>query len=436
MLDKLTGVKKLSPKLIEVIANTGWLVADRIVRMAIGLVVVVWVARYLGPAQFGTFNYAVAFTSLFGSVASLGLDQIVVRNIINDPGCKEETLGTAFNLKLLSGLLTTLIIFVLIRISQPTNPDAQILAVVLGSCAIFQAFDVIDFWFQSQVQSKFTVYAKNAAFAVGAIAKVIMIQVHAPLIAFGFATLLEFGLGAIGLIYAYKWNGFTLKLWGFNLQRGLKLLASSWTLILTGLTISIYMRIDQIMLGQMLGNQAVGIYSAATRISEVWYFIPSAITSSVFPAILEAKKTDHTLYDQRLGKLFNVMFLLSLTISVVMTFLAKPSIALLFGAKYDESTPILLVHIWASVFVFLGVAQSCWFMAEDFLMIGLQRTMMGAVINVGLNIWLIPIYGGLGAAIATVIAQAFSVFVLNIFDRRTRKLVVLQVRAILFLPFS
>jgi polysaccharide transporter, PST family len=113
-----------------------------------------------------------------------------------------------------------------------------------------------------------------------------------------------------------------------------------------------------------------------------------------------------------------------------MPFLAKPSIALLFGAKYDESTPILLVHIWASVFVFLGVAQSCWFMAEDFLMSALQRTMMGAVINVGLNIWLIPIYGGLGAAIATVIAQAFSVFVLNIFDRRTRKIVLLQIKSI------
>jgi O-antigen/teichoic acid export membrane protein len=93
------------PELVKIIDNIGWLFFDKTLRMGVGLFVGVWVTRYLGPEQFGLFNFATAFTALFGAVATLGLQGIVVRDIVNDPSCKEETLGTAALLHLIGGTL-------------------------------------------------------------------------------------------------------------------------------------------------------------------------------------------------------------------------------------------------------------------------------------------------------------------------------------------
>ena len=194
------------------------------------------------------------------------------------------------------------------------------------------------------------------------------------------------------------------------------------------------MKIDQIMLGQMKGDGEVGIYSAAVRISELWYFIPTTIVSSVAPTIYAAKQKSEGHYYKRIGQLLRLLTYISLVISIPMTFLSKYVVGIMFGSGYVDAGPILAVHIWASLFVFMGVATSPWFIAEKLNHVSLGKTLFGAILNVILNFLLIPEYGGIGAAIATIASQAVAAFFSNAVDRRTHKLFKIQLQS--FLPFS
>ena len=439
MLSKLNLKNKLSllqssSRLRGIIANTGWLFADRILRMGVGLFVGVWVARYLGVEQFGVFNYANAFVGLFITISTLGLDGIVVRSIVREPEKRSLILGTAFWLKLFGGVVALVLAVSCIVLVRRDDQLTIFLVAILSSVGIFQAFDTIDLWFQSQVQSKYSVIAKNTAFAIIALVKVFLISTHAPLIAFAWSGLGEVGLGAIGLMIYYKAVGYSPWLWPWSLPLAKTLLKESWPLILSGVTIMIYMKIDQIMLGQMVGDKAVGLYSAATRISEVWYFIPMAIASSVTPAIYAAKEVSEALYYQRIEQFLRLLSGLAIVVAVPMSFLSGAIITILFGKSYEGSAYILAIHIWTSIFVFMGVGTSPWFIAEGLTQFALRRTIIGAVTNVFLNIFLIPAYGGVGAAIATVISQAFAAFFSNATHPKTRKLFYLQIKSLL--PFG
>lgn len=390
----------------KILSNFGWLLIDRVLRMGFGLVVGVWVARYLGPQQFGLYNYAMAFAGLFGPLASLGLDSIVVRDIVRHPERKNEILGTAFALKLTAGSLTLLLTLITIYLLRPNDSLGIWIVGIMSAGYILQAFDTIDFWFQSQLQSKYTVWAKNTAFIIGSILKIVLIQTQASLIAFVWLGLIELTLGAIGLVISYRSNKYNFKNWRPSLFLTQKLLKDSYPLILSGVAIMIYMKIDQIMLGEMLGDKAVGVYSAAVKVSELWYFMPVAISSSVTPVILKAREISQQKYYEQLQKTFYLMVNLSYLVSIPITFLSPTIILTLFGKDYVDSIQILSIHIWASVFVFLGVIRGIWIIAENLTMISFITALLGAVINVLLNLYLIPAYQGVGAAIATVIAYA------------------------------
>ncbi len=415
----------------KILHNTGWLFADRILRMGVGLIVGVWVARYLGPEQFGLFNYAIAFVGLLSPLATLGLEGIVIRDIVRDPGCKNETLGTTVALKFFGAIMTILLELVMIIGLRPTDTLMQALVVIIAAGTLFQTFDAIDFWFQSQMQSQYSVIAKNTAFVVSALVRVVLIHLQAPLIAFAWVGLAETILGAIGLLIAYRFQGNRLTSWRVSLPRMKELLLDSWPLVLSGIAIMIYMKIDQVMLGEMVGEKAVGIYSAATRLSEVWYFIPMAIASSASPAIIEAKQLGEDLYYHRLYQLFKLMSGLAITLSIPLSLLSGSLVKILFGNSYLEAGSVLSIHIWASLFVFLGVAQTSWNIAENLTGLALRRTILGAAINVALNFVLIPILSFYGAAIATIVSQAMSTVVLNAFNPKTKRIFLLQVNSLL-----
>ena len=422
--------RKFSSDSRAIIKNAGWLFADRILRMGVGLFVGVWVARYLGTKEYGLLNYATAFVALFNPLTKLGLDNIVVRDIIHEKSKKEQILGTVFWLKLLGGVVSLLLLVTCIFLLRQDEQLTIWLVAILGTSGIFQAFDTIDLWFQSQVQSKFTVVAKNTAFVIIALLKVVLILMQAPLIAFACASLAEFGFGAIGLVISYKLNNYSIRLWRWSFSTAKALMKESWFLILSGLTIMVYMRTDQIMLGEIMGNKSVGIYSAATRISEVWYFIPVAITSSVNPSIYAAKEKSEELYYQRIGQLLRVMTLLSVMVAVPMTFLSRKVITMLFGIDYIEAGNVLAIHVWASLFVFMGTATSSWFVAEGLTNLSFRRTLMGATTHIFLNLFLIPTYGGIGAAIATVISQAVASFLSNAFHPKAKRIFKLQFKSL------
>jgi len=419
----------LRPGVRKILGNTGWLIADRILRMGVGLFVGVWVARYLGPARFGSLNFALSFVALFGSLTTLGLDGIVVRQIIKDSSSTFSILGNTLALRLGGAMLAALASVVIARLIEPHDHTALILVSLIATGLVFQAFDTIDSYFQSQVQSKLTVWSKNIAFLLVAGVRVLLIHVKAPVWTFASAGVAELALGAIGLVIAYQAYGGNILEWRTSRQVSIDLLKQGWPLILSGMAIMIYMRIDTVMLKVMQGDAAAGLYAAATRISEVWYFVPAAIVSSVSPAIMRSK-VNPSLYYNRLRSLFSLMILTSVSIGSCIALASHWIVNHLYSNTYAAAAPILAIHIWASVFVFLGVAQSPFDLSENLLRLSLYRTVAGAVVNVVLNCLLIPRYSALGAAIATVLSYAVSAFIANAFDARTRPIFFLQLRSV------
>lgn len=398
--------------------------------MGVGVVVGVWVARYLGPERFGLLSFAIAFVGIFSAFAGLGLKDIVVRDIVRDPECKEEILSTAALLQLLGGLLAYGIVLAAVFWLRPDDALARVLVAILGTTTLFGAAQVVAYWFESQVLSKYTVWVGNATFLVFAAIKVALILNNAPLVEFAWAAAAEAMLAAVLLIVMFRVRGPKLHQLSASYTRAKALLKDSWPLLMSGMAIMIYLKIDQIMLGQMVSDESVGIYSAATRISEIWYFIPMAIAASVFPSLLETKKRSETQYYRRLQHLFDLMVWMAIAIAVPMTFLSSPLVVLIFGEAFADSGIVLAIHIWAAVFVFLGVASGKWFLAENRQMLNMQRSALGAIANVILNLWLIPDYGAVGAALATVISYAIAAFFADLLQKDTRTMFLMKVSAL------
>jgi O-antigen/teichoic acid export membrane protein len=401
--------------------NTSWLFGEKIFRMVVGVVVSVWVARYLGPQQFGLFSYAQSFVSLFAALATLGLDGIVVREIVKDESRRDILIGTAFWLKIIGAFLVLLILLIVINFTSNDN-NTNILIYIIASATIFQSFNVIDFYFQSKVLSKYVVYANIFSLFISSLLKIFLILQEADLIAFAWVILFDSIVLALGYIYFYiKYISiFNFHKYTFNFHIALILLKDSWPLILSNVAISIYVKIDQIMIKEMVGNEAVGQYAAAVRFSEIWYFIPIVITSSLYPAIINAKKQNEKKYKTRLQNLYELMVWIAISIALPMTFLSDFFINLLYGNQYNQAGSVLMIHIWAGLFVFLGVASGKWLLSENLQIFSTINTILGAITNIILNYFFIKYYGIIGSAWATVISYALSGYIFLILHKKTR----------------
>ena len=400
-------VKKISPQLLKILRNISWLTGEKVIRMGINFFVVIYVVKYLGSEDFGKLSYCISFVSLFDAIAKLGLDNIVVRNLVREEGSRDVILGTAFGLKLIGSLLAFLLIVTSISATHPTK-EVWWMTIVIGLSMFFSAFDVIDYWFQSQVKSGAISFARIVQVIIISLAKLGLIIANFPLIAFVWLVLIDYATKRIFITIVYLKERLSLFSWKFSCLQGKNLLADSWSLILSSVMIAIYMKIDQVMLGNMADIQAVGNYATAVKFSEIWYFVPVAICSSVFPTIIKARARSKKEYYTKLQQLYDFMVVISVFIAVPITFLAKPIIINLLGTEYTTAATILSCHIWAGVFAFLRVARSRWLMAENLTIFNFATTSLGAVTNIILNYYLIPQYQGMGAAIATVISYGVS----------------------------
>lgn len=383
---------------------------ENILRLLAGFFVGVYVARYLGPQQFGIFSYSLAFVALFSAIAKLGLDTIVVRELVNHPAQKEELLSTAFWLKAIGSLLMVAIIAAVLPF---TNNDLQtkMYIMIVASGMLFQAFEVADFYFQSIVQAKFVAICKTVQLLFLCVFRLYFIYIEAELFWFVILSLIGPALLGISLVYAFysKTSGFFFKRFDFSLAKFY--LKNSWSLIISSLVIMIYMRIDQVMVKEMLGEEAVGVYSAAVRLSEVWYCVPLLIVSSLFPAIINAKKISTEFYLSRLQKLYDFHFLLALLMGVPVICFSNQLTNLLYGNKFVLAGDILRIHMFGGFLVFMGIVRGRWMVTENLQYYDQYIHLIGAIANISFNLFFIPRYGVVGAAYGTLSAYAFALLI-------------------------
>ena len=418
--ERLRSKIQASPNLQRILDNTGWLFADRIIRMGVGLVVGVWVARYLGPEQFGLLNYAMAIVAMFGAFAGLGLNGIIVRDLVKDPDCANITLGTAFSLQFISGLLVFGLAVAAINFTRPDDALSKLAVAILGFALVFRATDVVKYWFESKIRSKYTVWIENGVFIVLAAIKVGLILAKAPLLAFVWAAMAETALTALLLLALYAKKVGKLTHWYASLPRAKKMLLESWPLIVSSVASLINMRMDQIMLGAMTNDSVVGNYSAAVRISEVWFIIPSILGASIYPAIIAAKQNSETIYRKRVRQISYYMALAILPTALVISLGSNLIANLLYGRQYASAGGYLAILIWSGVPYLVFFVFNQMYYIENLLRISFYVSIFTVMSNISLNLILIPVYGGIGAAIATLVtALGSSAISLTILNRKT-----------------
>ncbi|HIQ27394.1 MAG TPA: flippase, partial [Sulfurovum sp.] len=403
--------------------NTSWLFAEKILRMIVGLFVGIWVARYLGPEQFGLLSYAQSFVGLFTAIATLGLDGIVVRELVKDESRSNELIGTAFWLKLMGAF--SVLVFLAIAVNFTSNDtQANTLVFIIASATIFQSFNVVDFYFQSKVMSKYVVYANIISLFISSIVKIVLILNQAPLIAFAWVVLFDSFVLAMGYLYFYMKNNstFSIKNLTFKRETAVSLLRDSWPLILSALIVSIYMRIDQVMIKEMLNTQEVGYYSAAVRLSESWFAIGVIVCNSLFPAIINSKKETEEFYYKRIQNLFLFLIIIAYILSIFVYFLSNLIILFLYGKEYINASAVLSIHMFSAIFVYLGVSSGRWLIIENKSILNLYRTSFGLVVNIILNYFLIKKYGIVGAAYASLLAYIVAYYMVDILFPSTRKI--------------
>lgn len=412
-------------------SNTSWLLFEKIARLVLNFFVTVAVIRYLGPDEFGLYSYAISFYGLFVAFVSLGLESISIRELVKHPEKRDEILGSVFYTQLGGAIIAiSLIILTLLMTSEELFTSSLILIISISS--FFQTFNVIDYYFRSTVKAKYSVYVLFTSVLLISVIKFTLIIINAPLIYFIVAYSFEFVFNAIGYFIVYHLQKQKVVKWKFDKKLALDLLKDSWPLILSGVVVSIYMKVDQVLIKNMLDVKEVGYYAAAVRLSESWYFIPVAISNALFPAIVNAKNISRELYLTRLQKLYDVLAWIAIGISIPVSFFSADIINLLYGSKYLSSAPILTIYIWAGAAVFLGVASSQYLVTENLTKISLMRTSIGMIANVILNIILIPMYGIIGSAVATLISYTLSTFSI-VFFKKSRQQFLMLIKAIVFI---
>ena len=429
-LKKIIALRKQS-NFRKYFANTSWILGERILRMGVSLFVGIYVARYLGPERFGLLSYASSFVGIFAALATFGLDEVVVRELVKTPEQREKILGTSFLLKLVGTLLMWAAILVAIPFTE-NDFQTNILIIIIAFGVLFQAFNVIDLSFQADVKSKYVVHAQFVQLIISSIVKIILVFNEAPLIWFASVFFLDAIVLALGLVFTYLHNSNKIFSWKWSYETSKNLLHDSWPLIFAGIVVSVYMKIDQLMIKEMLGAKEVGLYAAAVKLSEAWYFIPMAIASSLYPAIINARVFQKEVYYQKIQNLFDLMVWIAVSIALPTTFLSTLVVEFLYGKEYLGSSSVLIIHIWTGVFVFLGVASSKYLLAENFIKKTFYRTFIGALLNIIMNYYLIRIIGIEGAAISTLVSHFFAAYLYDIFDKDLRNMFIFKTKSLLF----
>ena len=385
--------------------NTSWLFGEKILRMIVGLFVGVWVARYLGPEQFGLLSYAQSFVGLFAAIATLGLDGIVVRELVKDETRRDELIGTAFWLKLIGAILVLVILAVAVTFTSNDSYTNMLIFIIAGA-TVFQSFNVADMHFQAKIMGKYIVFANVISLLLSSIAKIVFILNKASLEVFAWTIVFDSFILACGYIYFFLKNStFKINNLIFSKPIAINLLKDGLFYMFTAIVISLYMKVDQVMIKEMLGNESVGYYSVAAKLSELWYFLPIIISSSLYPAIENAKKQSQELYYIRLEKLFIVCNIIALSLILPTLLLSDFIVISLYGTAYLSAGNVLMIHIISLLFAFQKVPSEYWVLSENLKYFEVYKTLFGLIINVVLNFYFIRIYGINGAAFATLISM-------------------------------
>lgn len=394
--------------------NTGWMFFARIGSIIVSLLATLYIARQLGPTSFGELSYAISFVALFSFIATFGIDSVLYRELIKYPEKRNEFMGSAFMIRIVMSVIAIILTIISALLFSPQDVSFYLIA-LLSISFIFQSFYIISYEFQATVQARYISILSLVITIILNVLKIAVIFLGKGVIYLALILLLESILYAVGNAYLRHVFFGKLSLWKFDKNIAKKILIDSWPFIFTGAFTVIYTRIDQVMLKNIIDATSVGIYDAAVRISELWYFIPAIIVSSLFPAIINARGHSAQEYKKRAVTLFFLLLGITTMIAMLMSTFAKPIISFVFGSEFQDSAMVLKIYIWALVPTSIIILLNYILLAENKKMILFFSALLGMIVNIYLNYMFIPRYEANGAAVATLISSSVVVLFLAVF---------------------
>lgn len=390
----------------KVVKNASWIILCKIVRAALSLVITMMTARYFGPSNFGIISYAAAIVAFAEPVMQLGLNNTLVREIINAPENEGKILGTSVFMSFLSAIACIFGIFVFSSIAEAGNTECIIVCVLYSTCLLFQAVELLQYWFWSRYLSKYTSITSLFGYFIASIYKFFLLATNKKIYWFALSNAFDFCIIAVILLLLYrKLGGSKLEI---SIPIGKQLLSRSHYYILSTLMVTIFAQIDKVMIKLMIGEAANGYYSASVSAANMTGFVFAAIIDSMRTAILEAHKDNREVFESRMITLYSIIIWLSLLQSLSMTILSRFIITIIYGAEYLAAVSSLRIIVWYTTFAYLGAIRNIWILAEEKQKYLWIINMCGALGNVVMNAILIPLMGIEGAAVASLLTQFFA----------------------------
>lgn len=391
---------------LKVFNNVKWIILCKLVQSILALIISMLTARYLGPSNFGIINYAASLVSFVAPIMFLGINNIIVNEIIQNPDNEGEVLGTSVVLCIISGIFCIFGVTFFAQVANPNEPTTVIVCLLYSLLLIFQATELLQYWFQSKLLSKYTSIIMLIAYFIVSVYKFILLVLGKSVYWFAISNAFDYMLISFGMFIVYKkLGGLPLT---FSLKRAKKLFNKGKYYIVSSMMVTIFSQTDKIMIKAMIDETAVGYYSAAIACCGITTFVFAAIIDSMRPLILSLKTNDDCEYKLNLTRLYSIVIYLALGQSVVFTLLSKYIILILYGKAYFEAISTLKIAVWYTTFSYIGAVRNVWILAEEKQQYLWIINLSGALMNIVLNAFLIPVCGINGAAIASLITQIFT----------------------------
>lgn len=399
--------------------NIAWLFSDTLMRMLSGFIIGILVARYMGVSNFGLYNYILAVFSVFISLSSLGMNGVVVKELVGSSQ-QSEILGSALFLQRIGAFSTSVILILWALFLNKDKPaDFLIVFFLILPTLLIQSSNVYKYWFEYKVSSKYTVIAQNLALIIGIFLKIGIVFFQLNYLYIMAVTIVEQFILTLTLRWSFQKQNPKMSLYASK-QMCINLFSKSWPLVLSGLSFVLYVRLDQIMIGEILGVKEVGIFSVAVKLIEVWYFLPAIVVSTLFPALIKLRTESVEEYNKKMQLLYDLVALVGFCIILGTLCFADFIIKYTFGVEYVAAADQLKLYSIVCLFYFFSSVSGRWYINEGLQKIALFRNLLGLIIAVVLNLFLIPKMGLTGASLSTILAYISSAYVFDIFDKRTR----------------
>jgi O-antigen/teichoic acid export membrane protein len=402
------------------ITNSAWLIADRFYRMFAAMLTGVLIARYLGPTSFGWLSFATAAVAMITAFTELGINAIVVRDLVREPRATNEIMGTALTVRACGASLgLTACLVVALSGYLPTHIEG-LLTVVLGLGLIFRVFDLFDLLLQVNGSPRVTAWIRISATTIVSLLKIALVLLKASVVAFAAATTLELVVWAAGWWRAGTIRGWQMFRWRLASGRTWSLLRESWPLTISVFAVSTQAYMDQLLVGSMLGSEQLGQYAAAMRLVNVFAFLPVVVNSVLAPVVTRAKVAGEPAYLKRLHDVYRVMMFMFLFIAVPLVTLGPAITRILYGKAYGDAAAWLPWLTLRLFFANFGIGRSMFITNERLFRFSLLTAVAGGITNVAMNLVLLPRWGVPGAIVSSFISFAVTIFALEVFDGRAR----------------